>query len=248
MMTDQQALARRVAVVTGAGRGIGAAIATALAAAGATVACAARSREEVEAVATRIGAAGGRAFAVAADVGEAEQVAALYGETVRRAGGLDLLFVNAGVSLDQKPLEHSDPAAFEETMRVNLTGAYHCARLAIPLMRARGGGRMVMTGSGMGHSSLHGHAAYSCSKSALWMLVRILADELRADGISVNELVPGPVQTAMTGVPQRAGSVVNNPVEWLKQPEDVVPLAMFLATHPGPGPTGQSFSLMRRTF
>jgi 3-oxoacyl-[acyl-carrier protein] reductase len=115
-------------------------------------------------------------------------------------------------------------------------------------MRKRGGGRMVMTGSGMGHSSLHGHAAYSCSKSALWMLVRILADELRVDGISVNELVPGPVQTAMTGVPQRTGSVVNNPVEWLKQPEDVVPLAMFLATHPGPGPTGQSFSLMRRTF
>ncbi len=72
--------------------------------------------------------------------------------------------------------------------------------------------------------------------------------ELRADGIAVNELVPGPVRTAMTGVPQREDSAVNNPVEWLKRPEDVVPLALFLATHPPPGPTGQSFSLMRRTF
>jgi 3-oxoacyl-[acyl-carrier protein] reductase len=107
---------------------------------------------------------------------------------------------------------------------------------------------MVMLGSGMGHSSLHGHAGYSCSKAGLWMLVRILADELRAEGISVNELVPGPVRTAMTAVAQREGSVVKNPVEWLKQPEDVVPLAMFLATCPAPGPTGQSFSLMRRTF
>jgi 3-oxoacyl-[acyl-carrier protein] reductase len=241
-------LAGKVAVVTGAGRGIGAAIAEALAAAGAAVACTARSATEVEATAARIHAAGGRAMALPCDVGDAAQVAALYETVVAQAGGFDLLFANAGVSLDQRPVETSDPAAFEETFRVNLFGAYHCARLAIPHMRARGGGRMVMTGSGMGHSSLHGHAGYSCSKAGLWMLVRILADELRGEGIAVNELVPGPVQTAMTRQPQRDGSVVNNPVEWQKAPEDVVPLALFLATHAAPGPTGQSFSLMRRTF
>ncbi|MGG5820391.1 SDR family NAD(P)-dependent oxidoreductase [Falsiroseomonas sp. HW251] len=241
-------LAGKVAVVTGAGRGIGAAIAKALAAAGATVACASRSVAEVEATAQRVRDAGGRAIARRCDVGDASDVAALYEAVAAQEGGFDLLFANAGVSLDQRPVGASDPAAFEETFRVNLFGVYHCARLAIPHMRARGGGRMVVTGSGMGHSSLHGHAAYSASKAGVWMLVRILADELRADGITVNELVPGPVRTAMTGVPQREGSVVNNPIEWLKQPEDVVPLAMFLATHPGPGPTGQSFSLMRRTF
>jgi 3-oxoacyl-[acyl-carrier protein] reductase len=242
------ALAGKVAVVTGAGRGIGAAIAEAYAAAGATVVCAARTAAEVAATASRIQAAGGMAFALPVDVTDAGQVAALYAGAVERAGGMDMLLVNAGVSLDQRPVETSDPDLFERTMAVNLTGAYHCARLAIPHMRARGGGRMVMLGSGMGHSSAHGHAGYSCSKAALWMLVRILADELRQDGISVNELVPGPVQTSMTAVPQRTGSVVSNPIEWLKQPEDVVPLAMFLATHPAPGPTGQSFSLMRRTF
>ena len=105
-----------------------------------------------------------------------------------------------------------------------------------------------MTGSGMGLSSLHGQAAYSCSKAGVWTLVRILTDGLRADGIAVNEVAPGPARTAMTGMPQREGSAVNNSVEWLKQPKDVVPLALFLATHPGPGPAGQSFSLMRRTF
>jgi len=245
---EGRSLEGRVAVVTGAGRGIGAAIARAYAAAGATVCCSARSAAEIEATAATIRAAGGRAFATTADVAQEDEVARLYETVAAEAGGLDLLVINAGVSLDQRPVAESDPAAFIRTIEVNLVGAYHCARLAIPHMRARGGGRMIMLGSGMGHSSLHGHAAYSCSKAGLWMLVRVLADELRADGIAVNELVPGPVDTAMTQVPQREGSVVNNPVEWRKRPEDVVPLAMFLATHASPGPTGQSFSLMRRTF
>lgn len=247
-MTDGKALTGKVAVVTGAGRGIGAAIAAGLAREGAAVCCAARSLGEIERTAADIRAAGGHAFAVAADVTDPASLARLYAAATAQAGGIDLLFVNAGISLDQRKVEDSDPAAFLETIQVNLVGAYHCARLAIAPMRARGGGRMVMIGSGMGHSSTHGHAGYSCSKAGLWMLVRILADELRADGISVNELVPGPVRTAMTAVPQGPGSVIGNPVEWLKTPDDVVPMAMFLATHPAPGPTGQSFSLMRRTF
>lgn len=240
-------LAGKVAVVTGAGRGIGAAIAAGFAREGAVVCCAARSAAETDATAAAIRAAGADAFSLTADVTRAEDVARLYDQVVARAGGLDLLVINAGVSLDQRPVADSDPDAFIRTVEVNLTGAYHCARLAIPHLRARGGGRMIMLGSGMGHGSAHGHAAYSCSKAALWMLVRILADELRADGIAVNELVPGPVDTAMTQLPQSSGSVVKNPVEWLKRPEDVVPLALFLAGHPAPGPTGQSFSLMRRT-
>jgi NAD(P)-dependent dehydrogenase (short-subunit alcohol dehydrogenase family) len=86
---------------------------------------------------------------------------------------------------------------------VNLFGAYHCARLAIPHLRRRGGGKIIAIGTGLGHSSRGGTVAYSCSKAALWMLVRILADELRGDNIAVNELIPGLVRTdiSTSGVP-----------------------------------------------
>jgi 3-oxoacyl-[acyl-carrier protein] reductase len=240
-------LGGKVAVVTGGGRGIGAAVARALAGEGAAVVCAARSEPEIAGTAAAIGRDGGRAHAVATDVADAAGVARLYDTAVERFGGIDLLYINAAVSLDKRRIEESDPADFARTLEVNVTGAYHCARLAIPHLRARGGGRMVLVGSGMGHSPQFGQAAYSCSKAAVWMLVRILADELRGDGIQVNELIPGPVRTAMTASNAAANAVVNNPVEWFKQPEDVVPLALFLATCPAPGPTGQSFSLMRRT-
>lgn len=243
-----KSLAGQVAAVTAAGRGIGAAIAEALAQSGATVCCTARNIGEIEAVARSVVANGGSAFAIRADVTDADSVGALYAAVAARAGGIDLLFANASVRLDQAPVEYIDPTAFAATIGANLIGPYDCARLAIPYLRARGGGRMVMTGSAMGHSSSHGHVGCSCSKAGLWMLARILADELRAFGIPVNELVPGPVQAARRGVPPRAGSVVGNPVEWLKQPEDFVPMAMFLATHPAPGPTGQSVSLIGRTF
>ncbi len=248
-MPDPGALAGQVAVVTGAGRGIGAAIARGYAAAGATVVCAARTVAEIAATADEIMRAGGTAFPVATDVCDADAVERLYAATVAWAGGLDIVVVNAGDSLDQQTVELSDPVAWQRTIEVNLFGAYHCVRLALPHLKARGGGKIVAVGSGLGHSSLHAISAYSCSKAALWMLVRALADEVRKDGIAVNELIPGPVHTQLgTQGPPPANSVANLPGEWVKTPDDVVPLALFLATQPFTGPTGQSFSLMRRTF
>lgn len=82
--------------------------------------------------------------------------------------------------------------------------------------------------------------------SALWMLTRVLAQELWAFNISVNELVPGPVQTTLDDQPLRPGSVFTIDSEWIKTPDDLAPLALFLATQPPVGPTAQSFSLMRR--
>jgi 3-oxoacyl-[acyl-carrier protein] reductase len=244
-MEADRPLAGRTALVTGAGRGIGAAIARGFAAAGAEVSILARTAAEIAAVAAAIRQQGGSARAVVCDVTDPAAVAsALDG-----VGALDILVVNAGASLDQAPLEHSDPGKFRQTVEVNLFGAYHVMRAAIPLLRAHGGGKIIVTGSGLGHSSRYGAAAYSCSKAALWMLVRIAAEELREAGIAVNELIPGLVRTAMTAQDapaRRDGRALAE--EWLKQPEDVVPLAMFLATQPPQGPTGQSFSLMRRSF
>jgi len=248
-MVERDALRGRVAVVTGAGRGIGEAIARGYAREGAIVCCSARTESEIQATVHAIEREGGRAFAVSADVTDAASVTRMLATTIERAGGLDILVINAGVSLDRRTVEQSDPDRWRQTLEVNLFGAYHCARLAIPHLRRRGGGKIIAIGSGLGHSSFGGTSAYSCSKAALWMLVRILADEVRADGITVNELVPGPVRTQVgQGTPGPQSRVMTLAEEWVKTPDDVVPLALFLATQPNPGPTGQSFSLTRRTF
>ena len=239
-MTDSgQSLAGKVALITGGGR----AIAIAFAGAGAAVCCAARTRSEIEAVVGEIEAAGGKALAVTTDVAELASVQEAVDETAARFGGLDILVINAGVSpgRERGGRERSGQSGVK-TIAINLTGAYHCAKAAIPYLKARGGGKIITIGSGMGRRGAPGSSAYSVSKAGLWMLTRILGQELRADNISVNELIPGPVNTAM--MPASGSSTFDG--EWFKEPEEVVPLALFLAGAPDSGPTAQSFSLMRR--
>ena len=238
-----QPLHGKVAVVTGGGRGIGRAIALAYAEAGAAVCCTARTREQIEDTADRIRGAGGTGIAVAADVTDPRVVKRMFEEAAEALGGIDILVANAGGVLESKPVREGDPALWEATVAVNLFGAYHCIRAAIPHLKRRGGGKILTMGSGMGHNGLAGHSSYCCAKAALWMLTRVCARELWADGISVNELVPGPVLTDAT---RGGGAVAGIDSEWVKSPEDVVPLALFLATQPEVGPTAQSFSLMRR--
>lgn len=243
----EQRLLGKVALVTGAGRGIGRAIALALAQEGAAVCCAARSRVQLDETVQIIEARGGSALPVVCDVSKSEDTEAAVATAVLAFGGLDILVANAGVSGEARDVESSDPRVWKNTIETNLVGSYLCARAAIPQMKKRGGGKIITMGSGLGHRANSDMSDYACSKAGLWMLTRVLARELEPFGIDVNELVPGPVVTEITAAnfapkldqPELTG-------EWLKQPEDVVPMTMFLATQPHRGPTGQSFRILRR--
>lgn len=238
----------KVAIVTGAGRGIGRAIALGYARAGAAVCCAARTQPEIEAVTREIHAAGGRAIAVCTDVTRPPEVRAMVAATREAFGGVDLLVVNAGVEGARTPIERADEQAWRHTIDVNLFGAFHCMRAAIPALRERGGGRIIAIGSGARQGAKGGRSDYACAKAGLWMLVTSLAQELAADDIVVYELIPGPVRTGMTLPRQRLEAAGKGPApgkDWFKDPEDVVPLALALAADPAPGSSGQSFRVTR---
>jgi 3-oxoacyl-[acyl-carrier protein] reductase len=238
----------KVALVTGAGSGIGKAISLGLARSGATVCCVSRTTAQIEATVHDIQAAGGSAFAVTADASDPRDVERALRVTAETAGGLDILFVNHGVSLEYVDVEHSSVDAWLKTLEVNFIGAYHCARLAIPHLRQRGGGNIVMIGSGLGHRGRPTVGAYACSKAALWMLVQVLAEELREDRINVNEILPGLVRTNLDRHrpgPEQA-PLAGGPGDPARDPDEVVPLALFLASQPATGPSGQSFNLRRQ--
>jgi 3-oxoacyl-[acyl-carrier protein] reductase len=239
----EKPLQGQVAVITGGGRGIGRAIALGYAAAGAAVCCSSRSAAQIDETVLLITAAGGRAIGIAADVTDAASMARLFAETDKAFGRVDIVVACAGDAAENKLVAESDPMQWKQIIETNLIGAFQTAHAAIPLLRRSGAGKMIFIGSGMGHRSGPTRSAYASSKAGLWMLVRILAQELVADNIAVNELIPGPVMTDFIKGREGALSAGN---EWLKQPEDVVPMAVFMATQPATGPTGQTFSLARR--
>jgi 3-oxoacyl-[acyl-carrier protein] reductase len=239
-------LAGKTAIITGAGRGIGRAIAIGYAKAGAAVCCAARTERELEKTVAKITADGGKAIAIPTDVTVNSQVESLMKTANRRLGAIHILVINAGGFFDRGELAESDPAIWRRSLDLNLFGAYLCARAAIPYLKKSGAGKIITVGSGLGHNGRAGGSAYACAKAGLWMLARVLAQELLASNISVNELIPGPVRMDNSTGRLREKRKKLAKGEWLKNPEDVVPLALFLAAQLDTGPTAQSFSLMRR--
>jgi len=183
----------QVALVTGGGRGIGAGIARELADAGAKVAVAARTKAQVEQVAAEIGG-----LAVELDVTDEAAVRRAVDEIERELGPIDLLAANAGISSPEGELWETTPADWWRTFEVNVLGVYLTARVVIPGMLERGGGRIVITGSGAGYLPGTNNTAYSASKAAANRLGETLANALEDTPVRVFVISPGLVRTEMT--------------------------------------------------
>ena len=234
----------KIAVVTGGGQGIGKAIAIAFAREGADICLVARTRERLEEVASEIQSIGPNALVIPTDVTVNAQVQGMADRIKEIYGKIDLLVNNAGGVIESNPFLDSDPERWIKDVTTNLISVYLVTHALLPLMIQAGGGHIINMGSGMGHTSGPKNSAYHVGKAGQWMFTRCLAEEVWEHGINVNELVPGPVASRDSS---RVGSThVTNPSERVKATEDVVPVALFLATQPSHGPIAQSFSIARR--
>ncbi len=188
----------KVALISGGGSGIGRATALAFAREGAAVVVAGRNAEPLAETVKLIEAEGGRADAVSADVSSSRDVARLVATTVERHGGLHIAFNNAGV-MEAGPLADMEEAAWVRLISVNLTGVFLSMKHQIAHMRDNGGGVIINTASNLGaHMRLPYLGAYAASKAAVSALSRAAARECIGQGIRVNAISPGPIDTAMS--------------------------------------------------
>lgn len=239
-------LTGKVALITGASRGIGQAIAEAYAAAGAKVVLASRKQASVEAVAESIRGNGGEALAVAAHTGEDTAVTALVQQAVDAYGGVDIVVNNAATNPHFGPIMSSDESHWDKILDVNVKGYFRVAKACVPSMQQRGGGKIINMASIAGKRPQPGMGIYCVSKAAVLMLTEVLAVELAADNIQVNAIAPGFVQTkfssAIWGNAQINEMVMKTiPQGRMAQPEELTGIALYLASGASSFTTGATF-------
>jgi len=237
----------KVALVTGAGKGIGRGIARALANEGAVVALCGRSRSPLEAVAAEIEATGGQAFAVPADVSVARDVEQLVGTVLGRCGRLDILVNNAGVYLTAPVVEMREEE-WDVTIAVNLKGVFLCSRAAARQMVKQRSGRIVnITSIAQIRGGTAGHAHYGAAKAGVGAFTKTLARELGPFGITVNCVAPGLIEDTEMG--QRAKVLMGEaylatvPLGYLGTVRDVTAAVLFLASDEARYITGETLNV-----
>ena len=225
-------LSGRVALVTGAARGIGAATAVALAEAGARVALVDRDATGLEATADAVGRAGSDALGIAADVTDAPAIERAVDTIVSEWGRLDVLVNNAGIVRDATLAKVTDED-WTATLDVNLRGAMVAARAAVRPMRAAGSGRILSASSVVARMGNYGQTAYAASKAGIIGMTRAWARELGPSGITANAVAPGFIDTDMArGVPEKvlAALVARTAARRVGRPEEVAAVYVFLAS------------------
>ncbi|MCB4823016.1 SDR family oxidoreductase [Roseicella aerolata] len=225
----------KVVVITGAGAGIGRATALLAAGEGATVACLDRDGAAAEAVAAQLARPG---MAIAADVGAEAEVAAAMRAVADRFGRIDVLCSNAGFGIQGAVTETSEED-WDAIFRVNVKGVFFCAKHAIPIMAAKGGGVIVNTASNIAIVGIRDRAAYVATKGAVDALTRAMAIDHAAQGIRVNAVAPGPTASsyfdsmlARANDPEAfsAALAARSPMNRVAQPEEIARAIVFLAS------------------
>lgn len=237
-----QRLADQVAIVTGGTQGIGAAIVRRFAAEGARVVFGGRQRALGEVLAAEVPGA----MFVAGDVTRGADLQQLVDTAQQVGGGIDVLVNNAGVGFMALLQDLSDEA-WDRTLDINLRAAMRLSRLAVPFMRARGGGSIINVASLAAVMGGPKYAAYSASKAGLCGLTRALAGELGREGIRVNAILPGAIATEMFATEvdahQKAWLETMTPLGRVGQPDEIARMALFLASSEASFVTGQSIAV-----
>ncbi|MFN2588621.1 MAG: SDR family NAD(P)-dependent oxidoreductase [Actinomycetota bacterium] len=235
MAIERFSLAGKVAIVTGASRGIGRAIALGFAEAGADVAVAARSEDDLETLAKEIDALGRRAIAVRTDVRNRADIEALMDRTVVELGGIDVLVNNAGGSNFTAPLVGLRPEGWDKLRTLNLDSVFHGTQLAAQRMLEHGGGSIIQISSVAGIEGAPGLSPYSAAKGGVRLFTQAVAKELAGSGVRVNSIAPGWIDTPLNdwirrddGIRQTIESTI--PMGRMGRAEEVVGAAIFLAS------------------
>ncbi len=223
----QSELTGKVAVVTGATKGIGRAIATALVTAGARVAITARHEKEVAQAVKDLNAIGrGVAAGYVCDVRDYEQVQSVFANVASELGGVDILINNAGIGVFATSVESMNVEDFRAVLETNVFGVFYCCHEAIPLMKQRGGGYIINISSLAGANAHPNMAAYNASKFGLNGFSEALMQEVRHDRIKVSYIMPGSVNTEF------GGDEPSDQKSWQLQPDDVARVVMDLLEFP----------------
>jgi dehydrogenase/reductase SDR family protein 4 len=235
----------RVAIVTGASRGIGRAIAEIFAREGARVVICGRKQETLDHVAKELGAG---VKPIACHVGRAEQIESLVTITARELGPVDILVNNAATNISFGPCLEIDEVQFDKMIEVNLKSAFRLTQAVAPGMCARGHGSIINMASIAGLRPQHHSLLYSMTKAALIMMTQSYALELGPKGVRVNAIAPGLIQTALSEYywkeeAKQKEIIDRQPIRRIGQPRDVAELALLLASDRGSYITGQTLAV-----